>query len=421
MKRGESGAASTNAGYTYIGQLIAHDIVPETTPSRQSRTVTRHLNLDSLYGTPRDKAVLFDEYGRFLIRHADDDHPDDLVRDPTGRAVIPDLRNDENTIVAQLHLFFLKLHNLIIDNKWADDADDARHLVTLLFQLLVVEDFLFHILKINVYRSYFHKHKRWLPIDKLRIPREFSHAAFRFGHSMVRENYTGFGAGFGAESGRKELVELFRRSQRLTRDFEIHWPAFFHFAQLRPSQSALHIDTQITKSMAQIPMSNPNMPDPIDIIERNLTAGRDAGLPSGYAYLKGVRSSPKGAKIVQKFGLRALADFGKLESRLEPDHGLDIADLYLWPYLLLEAEQNRAGATLGVLGSLIVAEVLSSSIEGAQHTIYMDGRYEFEEVLRRMGDLGNKLAEIIDAHDTQTEDGYRRICMCHVITLLTEN
>ena len=419
MKRGESGAASTNAGYTYIGQFIAHDIVPETTPSRHSRTATRHLNLDSLYGTPRDKAVLFDGYGRFLIRHADDDHPDDLVRDPTGRAVIPDLRNDENTIVAQLHLFFLKLHNLIIDNKWANGADDARRLVTLLFQLLVVEDFLFHILKKNVYRSYFHKHKRWLPIDKLRTPREFSHAAFRFGHSMVRENYTGFG-GEPRREEPKELVELFRRSQRLTKDFEIHWPAFFHFAQLRPSQSALHIDTQITKSMAQIPMSNPNMPDPIDIIERNLTAGRDAGLPSGYGYLTGVRSSPKGVKIVQKFGLHALADFGKLESRLEPNHGLDIEDLYLWPYLLLEAEQNRAGATLGVLGSLIVAEVLSSSIEGAQHTIYQDGRYEFEEVLDRMEDLGDKLKEIIDAHDTQTEDGYRRICMCHVITLLTE-
>lgn len=416
MKRGESGAASVNAGYTYIGQLIAHDIVPETTPSRQSRTVTRHLNLDSLYGTPRDKAVLFDGHGHFLIRHADDNYPDDLVRDPTGQAVIPDLRNDENTIVAQLHLLFLKLHNLIIDNKWAHDADGARRLVTLLFQLLVVEDFLFHILRMDVYRSYFHNHKRWLPIDRLRIPREFSHAAFRFGHSMVRENYTGFGGG----PERKELIELFRRSRRLTRDFEIHWPAFFHSAQLGSSQSALHIDTQITKSMAQIPMSNPNMPDHIDIIERNLTAGRDVGLPSGYGYLEGVQSSPKWTKIERKFGLRALQSFGKLESRLPPNHGLKIEDLYLWPYLLLEAEENRAGARLGVLGSLIVAEVLSSSIEGAQHTIYENGRYEFEEVLDRMEDLGDKLKEIIDANGTQTENGHRRICMCHVITLLTE-
>lgn len=416
MKRGESGVASINAGYTYIGQLIAHDIVPETTPSRRSRAVTRHLNLDSLYGTPRDKAALFDKCGRFLIRHADNDHPDDLLRDPTGQAMIPDLRNDENTIVAQLHLFFLKLHNLIIDKGWAKGADGARRLVTLLFQLLIVEDFLFHILKIDVYESYFRNHKRWLSIDKLRIPREFSHAAFRFGHSMVRENYTGFGG----NPGKKELVELFRRSQRLSKDFEIRWPSFFHFAQLEPSQSALHIDTQITKSMAQIPKSNPNMPDNIDIIERNLMAGRDVGLPSGYGYLEGVRSSPKGAKIGQKFRLRALPDFGKLESRLDPDHGLKIKDLYLWPYLLLEAEENRAGATLGVLGSLIVAEVLCSSIESAQHTIYKNGRYKFKKVLGRMGGLGDKLKEIINANGTQTDNGHRQICMCHVITLLTE-
>ena len=413
MKRGESGAASINAGYTYIGQLVSHDIVPETTQSRRGRLVTRHLNLDSLYGTPGNNSELFDKHGHFLIRPADDDHPDDFVRDPTGLAIIPDPRNDENVIVAQLHLFFLKLHNLIIDKGWASDPDDARRLVTLLFQLLVVEDFLWQILNRTVYESYVCKNQRWLPVDTLRIPREFSHAAFRFGHSMVREEYMGFGPG----AGGKHLFELFRRSQRPTREFEIDWASFFSLKKLQPSQSALDIDTQITASMARIPRSGSRGQGTIDIIEQNLLAGKKAGLPSGHDYLEAVLSSPKGKQIAQAFALRPLDDFGNLRDRLPPDHRLDIRNLYLWPYLLLEAEEQR-GPALGVLGSLIVAEVLCNAIEGAQDSVYKNGRYKLQEVLHRMSSLGEELRQIARKHKTETTSGCRRICMHHVMTLL---
>ena len=42
------------------------------------------------------------------------EQPNDLPRAPHGFALIGDHRNDENLIVAQLHLAFLKFHNKVV-------------------------------------------------------------------------------------------------------------------------------------------------------------------------------------------------------------------------------------------------------------------------------------------------------------------
>ena len=41
--------------------------------------------------------------------------PNDLLRTREGMALIGDPRNDENLIVAQTHLAFIKFHNAIVD------------------------------------------------------------------------------------------------------------------------------------------------------------------------------------------------------------------------------------------------------------------------------------------------------------------
>src|SRR5207249_4993939 len=67
-----------------------------------------------------------------------------------GRALIGDPRNDENVIVGQLHLLFLRFHNKVVEQLKAGgtmlDGDhlfeEAQRLVRWHYQWVVVNDFL---------------------------------------------------------------------------------------------------------------------------------------------------------------------------------------------------------------------------------------------------------------------------------------
>lgn len=56
--------------------------------------------------------------------------PNDLPRKRDGWAVIGDDRNDENLVVAQTHLAFLKFHNRVIDVLPRGEEDDRRSTFT---------------------------------------------------------------------------------------------------------------------------------------------------------------------------------------------------------------------------------------------------------------------------------------------------
>lgn len=106
-----------DVGYTYLGQFIAHDIVPQTNPiPGRSRDVLPYLNMDSVYGVGSQTAALLDERGSFPIRRLTPQGPEDLPR-VDGVPNIPELRNDDNVIVSQLHLFWQRLHNVILQRR----------------------------------------------------------------------------------------------------------------------------------------------------------------------------------------------------------------------------------------------------------------------------------------------------------------
>src|SRR3712207_1382995 len=162
------------AGFTYLGQFIDHDITFDTTalqelivdPLALRNFRTPMLDLDCLYGSgPVALPYIYDraDPDKFLIGRTSSNTPGgdprvptelphDLARAPHGFALIGDPRNDENLIVAQTHLAFLRFHNKVVDWLREDPTrreaplrktifEEARDTVIWHYQWVVVHDF----------------------------------------------------------------------------------------------------------------------------------------------------------------------------------------------------------------------------------------------------------------------------------------
>ena len=121
------------AGYTYLGQFIDHDITFDPMSVLQKHNDpdalvdfrTPRFDLDSLYGSgPSDDPFLYESNrparaasrcSSASTRPTPSSSRDDLPRNQQGRALIGDPRNDENIIVSQLHLLFIRFHNNVVD------------------------------------------------------------------------------------------------------------------------------------------------------------------------------------------------------------------------------------------------------------------------------------------------------------------
>src|SRR5437773_8850541 len=115
---------SQNAGTTFFGQFLDHDITfdassplgltadPQSTPNLRTPSV----DLDPVYGGgPATHPQLYDDADQAKLKVGFGGRFEDLPRDASGRAVIADPRNDDNLIVCGLHAAFLLFHNRVVD------------------------------------------------------------------------------------------------------------------------------------------------------------------------------------------------------------------------------------------------------------------------------------------------------------------
>jgi hypothetical protein len=264
-----------------------------------------------------------------------------------------------------------------------------------------------------VFDSVFRFDQRWLNLPSRPIAREFSHAAFRFGHSMVRPFYESF-----PHKPDVTLPELFQSNRDLDPRLELDFRRIFGWPLLNNRvEDAMTIDPFITREMRQVPIPAGGT---INIAEMNLRAGSAAQLPPGKAYVEQLLARTNGSKLAAAFGLRPLPDLGPLADKLPAASGITIDNLPLWPYLLLEAVHASEGKHLGVVGSLICAEGLANAVAGAQHSIYRGRWFPADEVLSWLGMVGDELQEQRRsfANAAFTE---RTFCMRHVIELVLRN
>jgi hypothetical protein len=211
------------AGYTYFGQFVDHDLTLDSKSTfdgnnHPTNQRTPRFDLDCVYGQgPLDDPHMYEadgvhmKLGRVLDAAAD---RKDLFRETIGgknRARIGDHRNDENSIVSQIQAGFIRFHNKVADKLKKSDPsltgavwfNASRNEVRWTYQRTLVEDYLKRVIDKNVIEAFETTRKPnargastiatafalYRPENRAALPLEFAGAAYRFGHSLVRNGY----------------------------------------------------------------------------------------------------------------------------------------------------------------------------------------------------------------------------------------
>lgn len=384
MPKGQGRVA---AAYTYFGQFIMHDLTFDETPFRSAglqepdETINYRnprLDLDSVYGEGPFSEAHRHLYEGVRFRLGPVRNPYNAFFDVPLRGCFPavvDERNCENAIVRQIHAMFLLLHNCAVDRleekcrrlgKGTDQMQlfqAARARVRWTFQRLVRHDFLPKVCDIEIYKAVIIDGQRLIhwPPGRFSIPVEFSQAAARFGHSMVRSGYILRKKPVTEQALLGELFGSTRRAGPLERRKAVEWA---HFANAIKSP-AKELDTRLVNPFASLPddlirpfVASPRPHEPHMLAVRTLRRGAATRLPTG----QGLRVALKPNSTINVSG-----PVRRLLRKLRFEH-----ETPLWYYILLEAE-SVGKLHLGPIGSRIIAEVIEAAL------LHDPGSFLFQE------------------------------------------
>jgi hypothetical protein len=410
-----------SAGYTYFGQFIDHDLTFDPASSLQKQNDpdalidfrTPRFDLDNVYGRgPSDQPYIYRGdslhllLGKQLTGNEKDRNARGVPRNsPEGeepaRALIGDPRDDENVIVSNLQAAFLRFHNRMVDfladrDKVAPDFEEAQRLVRWHYQWAVLHDFLptiigkealsailphlldgTNVLETPPNLRFYHI----TPGTEAYMPVEFSVAAYRFGHSMIRPIYR-----INLNSGKpdpKDRIMIFADKPPSLVGFQdfksaVDWSLFFQMPgsgePLTPQrvQPAYKPDTSLVNPLGKLPLSVAGAP-PLSLPQRNLLRGLSMGLPSGQAVAKhmGLPVIPDEQLIVGK----ASSDQKDQEKNIPLTNvsGEFRNNAPLWFYVLAEPFQQFDGKDetkmhLGPVGGRIVGEVFVGLMMADSHS-----------------------------------------------------
>jgi hypothetical protein len=381
----DAGVSSIPAGYTYFGQFVDHDITFDVSSSLDVDTDANTINnmrsptldLDSLYGRgPGLDPFLYAFPGtgpssaiKFHVGTNTNVGPGgpsgngtasgmvaqtnfDVPRIPgTLTGVIGDPRNDENLIVVQFHHAMLRFHNAVVDLLLAasfagDIFAETKRIVTHHYQWAVVNDFLKRVCGPAAVNNALATVNA--PVGSaFRMPVEFAVAAYRFGHSMIRDTYW---VNFNFPAATLGQVFEFNRSPRLPvfSNWVVDFNAFFDTGVAVPvNNKARRIDSFMANGLESLPGFAGMM---AILATRNLRRGLALGLPSGQGMANTFGIAPMTAAQLQS-GLPA-AEVQVLKS----NGGVLLNKTPLWYYVLREAAVLAGGNQLGPVGARIVAE-----------------------------------------------------------------
>lgn len=421
--------ASIPAVFTYLGQFLDHDITkmefsesirgplgedlielsnfsPLTDDQISSEIFngrTPSLDLDSIYGglaerEPDDVKMILGEVtpvGFGPIDSSDLNH--DLPRatmilEPSNieeveadrQALIGDPRNDENLLVAQLHLAFLRSHNAIAERD-GGDFNEVSAKIRRRYQWTILNEFLPAICGENLIEDIKTNGPKFFDpknLDDAFLPVEFSGAAYRFGHSMVRQEYD-YNSTFNPSAVRATFNFFFTftalsgdlsagggpdtQNPTLPNNWIIEWHRFLADEEGLVRNPARRIDAAIAPELGALRdfQGIPIQSLMGKLATRNLLRGYLLGLPTGQAVANKLGVPPLNeSKIIEAVSEDARVSF--IEA------GLD-KKTPLWFYILAEAgdPDGPNGNSLGPVGGRIVGETIFSLIKLSKDSVIL--------------------------------------------------
>jgi hypothetical protein len=183
----------------------------------------------------------------------------------------------------------------------------------------------------------------YLPGETPQIPLEFADAAYRYGHSQIRDSYR-----VNESSEPAPLFPDLIGFQPVSTERVVTWPLLFDVPGQPPAQRAKRIDGRLPRSLISLPaaITGAVTEDAYhSLAARDLQRGQATALPSGEA-------------VAGALGLEPLTP----EEVGLAEHGWD-AETPLWYYVLREADVQHQGDRLGEVGGRIVGEVLVGIID----------------------------------------------------------
>jgi hypothetical protein len=204
---------------------------------------------------------------------------------------------------------------------------------------VIVNDYLPRLVGAGLVESILeHGPRFYHPDGAPRIPLEFADAAFRYGHSQVRDSFE-----LNSTSGSVRLFPDLVGFRPVPAERVIDWGRFFDIGAARPAQRAKLIDGRLARSLIELPAA---ITGEVEVEVYHSLAGRD--LERGHAY-----GLPSGEAVAAAMGEAAITD-DPLGLRAAGWSG----DTPLWLYFLAESASRGRGEQLGPTGGRIVAEVL---------------------------------------------------------------
>jgi hypothetical protein len=344
------------AAWPFFGQFVAHDITADRSPlghrgdPAQVRNFrTPRANLEGLYGAgPVGSPYLYakDDPAKLLLGPSGSD----VARNHEGIALLGDPRNDVHLFMSQMQVAFVKLHNGLVDRLGADGVaegelfEEARRAATWHYQHVIVREFLPLVIGAEV-------------VDELLdggpglyrlqgddyIPFEFADAAYRYGHSQIRQSYR-----VNSELGPCPVFPDLLGFGPVAAGHVVDWELHVDVPGRPRAQRAKKIDGRLPASLIALPTEisgEQRGSDLASLATRDLERGGVVGLASGEAIARTLGLEPLSAEQL------GLAEYGWSD------------ETPLWFYILKEAEAFHDGDRLGPVGGRIVGEVLVGIID----------------------------------------------------------
>jgi hypothetical protein len=375
--------------WPFFGQFIAHDITADRSPlghranPEQIRNFrTPRANLEGLYGAgPVGSPYLYARADPAMLLLGPSGV--DVPRNQEGIALVGDPRNDVHLFMGQIQVAFIKLHNRLVERLRVDGVaegevfEEARRATTWHYQHVILREFLPGLIGAEPTAELLDRGPTVYQIDGRDpyIPFEFADAAYRYGHSQIRQRYQ-VNPGFGPCPVFPHLMGF----GPLAPEHAVDWKLHVDLPEMSPAQRAKKIDGRLPASLIALPTQisgEQQGSDYASLANRDLQRGQAVGLPSGEEVARALGLTPLSQEQV------GLAEHGWTD------------ETPLWFYVLKEAEALQNGDRLGPVGGRIVGEVLVGIIDADPESFRVaDANWQPTLPARRPGAFG--LADILE-------------------------